>query len=76
MFDAKRGNAFLKVVESAVTIELVDWLSSHLSQGDSMVIAAVCILDGVREHLRKTARGSRIISIPDDMFRIPQRGDE
>lgn len=76
VFDAKRGNAFLKVVESAVTIELVDWLSSHLSQGDSMVIAAVCILDGVREHLRKTARGSRIISIPDDMFRIPQRGDE
>lgn len=68
VFDARRGNSYLKVVEGVATIETVDWLTSNLHSEETVVIAALSIMDGVREHLRKSCKGSRIVILPDDMF--------
>ena len=33
-----------------------------------MVIAATGAVDGAREHLRRTSKGSRIVLVPDEVF--------
>lgn len=75
-FEGYRGNTVLKVWEGVADIELVDWLVSRLHEGQIMVLAATCVMDGVREHLRRSCRGSRVVSIPDDIFRCSKGGDE
>lgn len=76
IFDARRGNTFLKVIEGVVTNEIVDCIATNLSESKTVVIAALSIPDGVREHLRNINRGSRIVSVPDDIFRYQQGGEE
>lgn len=76
IFDARRGNSYLKVIDGVVTEEMVDWLLSYLSENETIVIGAISVPDGVREYLRKKNRGSRIIAIPDDMFRYQKGGEE
>lgn len=76
VFDGRKGNSMLKVVEGVATVEIVDWLSAQLVDNESMVIAALSIMDGVREHLRKTRKGSRIYIIPDDIFTFENGGEE
>lgn len=68
VFDARRGNSFLKVIEGVVNEGMVDWLVAQLSSNETLVIAALSIPDGVREYLRKQSKGSRIVAIPDDLF--------
>ena len=75
-FDGRKGNSMLKVIEGVATVEIVDWLISQLSDTESLVIAALSIMDGVREHLRKTRKGSRIYVIPDDIFNFENGGEE
>lgn len=75
IFDARRGNALLKVVEGVATVEIVDWLASQTQPGETIVLAATTVMDGVREHLRKTVKGSRVVALPDDLFRY-SKGDE
>lgn len=67
-FEGYRGDTVLKVWEGVATTELVDWLVSRLYEGQTMVLAATGIVDGVREHLRKLSRGSRIVLVPDEVF--------
>lgn len=67
-FEGYRGNTVLKVWEGVATTELVDWLVSRLQEGQTMVLAATGVVDGVREHLRKLSRGSRIVLVPDEIF--------
>lgn len=74
VFDAYRGNTFLKVIEGVVNESIVDWLVSQLSKDETLVIASLSIPDGVREYLRKKSKGSSIIAIPDDIFKY-QKGD-
>ncbi|WP_216387172.1 restriction endonuclease [Arcanobacterium phocae] len=76
IFDARRGNALLKVVEGVATVEVVDSLVSHVQLGETIVLAATTVMDGVRQHLRKQMKGSRVIAIPDDIFRYAQGGDQ
>ncbi len=68
IFDARRGNALLKVIEGTATIQIIDWLSEQVEAGEIIVLAATSVLDGARQHLRHRVKGSRIIAIPDDLF--------
>lgn len=76
IFDARRGNALLKVVEGVATIEIVDWLASQIQSGETIVLAATTVMDGVRQHLRKLVKGSRVVALPDDVFRYSEGGDQ
>ena len=68
-FHGRRGNAFLYVYEGAASTGLVDWLVSRIRLGETIVLAVTSVTDGIREHLRRSCRGSRIVVIPDDIFR-------
>lgn len=76
VFDARRGSALLKVVEGVATVEIVDWLSSQIQPGETIVLAATTVMDGVRQHLRRTVKGSRVVALPDDVFRYSEGGDQ
>ncbi|MHC6177242.1 site-specific DNA-methyltransferase [Glutamicibacter sp. X7] len=75
VFDGRRGNSLLKVVEGVATVEQVDWLVSQVQEGETIVLAATSVMDGVRQHLRRACKGSRVIAIPDDIFRYSEGGD-
>lgn len=74
VFDGRRGNSLLKVVEGVATTEEVDRLVEQIQPGETIVLAATVVLDGVREHLRRTCKGSRVVAIPDDIFPYAQGG--
>lgn len=76
IFDARRGNALLKVVEGVATTEIVDWLASQIQPGETIVLAATTVMDGVRKHLRKLVKGSWVVALPDDVFRYCEGGDQ
>lgn len=76
IFDAHRGNALLKVVEGVATTEIVDWLASQIQPGETIVLAATTVMDGVRQHLRKLVKGSQVVALPDDVFRYSEGGDQ
>ncbi|VZH86014.1 site-specific DNA-methyltransferase [Corynebacterium rouxii] len=76
IFDGRRGNALLKVVEGVATIELVDSLTSHVQPGETIVLAATAVMDGVRQHLRRAVKGSRVVALPDDIFRYSEGGNK
>ena len=76
IFDARRGNALLKVVEGVATTEIVDWLASQIQPGETIMLAATTVMDGVRQHLRKLVKGSRVVALPDDVFRYSEGGDQ
>lgn len=76
IFDARRGNALLKVVEGVATTEIVDWLASQIQPGETIVLAATTVMDGVRQHLRKLVKGSWVVALPDDVFRYCEGGDQ
>lgn len=76
VFDARSGNALLKVVEGVATVEIVDWLASQVQPGETIVLAATTVMDGVRQHLRKLVKGSRVVALPDDVFRYSEGGDQ
>ncbi len=76
VFDGRRGNTLLKVIEGVATEEVVDWLAAQVNDGETIVIAAISVMDGVRQHLRKACRGSKIVVIPDDIFRYSEGGEE
>lgn len=67
-FEGYRGDTVLKVWEGVATIELVDWFVSRLQENQTMVLATTGVVDGVREHLRKLSRGSRVVLVPDEVF--------
>lgn len=75
VFDGRRGNSLLKVVEGVATIEEVDRLVEQIQPGETIVLAATVVLDGVREHLRRACKGSRVVAIPDNIFRYSQGGE-
>lgn len=75
-FHGRRGNAFLYVYEGAASMGLVDWLVSRTRPGETIVLAVTSVTDGIREHLRRSCKGSRVVVIPDDIFRYSKGGDE
>ncbi len=75
VFDGRRGNSLLKVVEGVATVEVVDWLASQVRPGETIVLAATSVMDGVRQHLRKAVKGSRVVAVPDDVFSFSAGGE-
>ena len=73
VFDARRGKALLKVYEGLATEQVVDSLVSHVSHGETIVLAATGVADGVREYLRRALKGSRVVALPDDLFSYSRR---
>lgn len=76
VFDARRGNALLKVLEGVATPQIVDWLASQIQPSETIVLAATTVMDGVRQHLRKAVKGSRVVALPDDIFRYSEGGNK
>ncbi|CAB1043689.1 site-specific DNA-methyltransferase [Corynebacterium diphtheriae] len=76
VFDARRGNALLKVMEGVATPQIVDWLASQIQPSETIVLAATTVMDGVRQHLRKAVKGSRVVALPDDIFRYSEGGNK
>lgn len=73
-FDAHRGDTYLKVVEGIIDTDTVDSIVGKLGEEEKIVIAGIMVMDGAREHLRKISKGSRVIAIPDDVFRYTKGG--
>lgn len=73
-FDARRGDTYLKVLEGIVDESAVDSIVGKLGEGEKVVIAGTMVMDGAREHLRKACKGSRVVAIPDDVFRYTKGG--
>lgn len=73
-FDAHRGDTYLKVVEGIIDADTVDSITGKLGEGEKIVIAGTMVMDGAREHLRKISKGSRVVAIPDDVFRYTKGG--
>lgn len=73
-FDARRGDTYLKVVEGIIDTSAVDSILGKLGEGEKVVIAGTMVMDGAREHLRKASKGSRVVAIPDDVFRYTKGG--
>lgn len=76
IFDGRRGNTLLKVVEGVLSIEIADWILSQINEGETVVIAALGVMDGVRQHLRQKCKGSRVVVIPDDIFKYTEGSEE
>jgi adenine-specific DNA-methyltransferase len=76
VFDGRKGNTLLKVIEGVATVEIVDWLLVQVKAGETIVVAAMGVMDGVRQHLRQVCKGSRIVVIPDDIFKYNEGGEE
>lgn len=74
-FDGVRGRTLLKVHEGVLDLDTAEELLAHLVADEKLVIAATGVMDGVREHLRKRGKGSRVVHIPDDIFRYSKEGE-
>ena len=68
VFDGRRGKNLLKVIDGVATREIIDWLVSQLELGETLVVAATGVMDGVREYLRRNCKGGKVLVIPDDLF--------
>ena len=68
VFDGRRGKNLLKVIDGVATREIIDWLVSQLESGETLVVAATGVMDGVREYLRSNCKGGKVLVIPDDLF--------
>lgn len=75
IFDGKRGNNLLKVIEGVATHETVDSLVARTQPGETITLAATSVMDGVREYLRHARKGSRIVAIPDEIFPYRKGGE-
>lgn len=74
LFDAKKGRSYLKVYEGIADIDLVDSLVDALGEGESLALVTTGLVEGLREYLRKIRKGSRIIHLPDGIFRYSKEG--
>lgn len=70
VFEGRKGRTLLKVHEGIVDeYSALTWLG-ELQDGESLVIAALGVADGVNRALRRFGKGCRAIVIPDDLFRF------
>ncbi|AGG68072.1 site-specific DNA-methyltransferase [Corynebacterium callunae] len=67
-FHGQVGIQHLVVIEGVLDNEKVDDLMSHLPRGHCLVLAATIINEETRHHVRSFKNGSRVVSIPHDLF--------
>lgn len=70
VFEGRKGRTLLKVHEGILDEDsAATWLGT-LEDGESLVIAALGVADGVNRALRRFGKGCRAVVIPDDLFRF------
>jgi len=74
VFGGRGGTPLLKVMKGVAPSDGVDRLVEQIEPGETIALAATVVLDGVREHLRRACKGSRVVAIPDDIFPYAQGG--
>lgn len=75
-FDGALGRQHLAVVEGVLDEDKVNDLMAHLPQGNTLLLAATIVNEGVREYVRSFKNGSRVINIPLDIFTYTQKQEE
>lgn len=75
-FDGVLGRQHLAVIEGVLNEDKVNDLMAHLPQGNTLLIAATIVDEGIREYIRSFKKGSRIINIPLDIFTYTQKQEE
>ncbi|WP_247828232.1 site-specific DNA-methyltransferase [Arthrobacter antioxidans] len=68
VFHGVQGRMRLFVTRTPLTPEFVTEIASHLEEGEGLTIASTVILDGAAQALRESARGSRVLHVPQDLF--------
>ncbi|MGP5288027.1 site-specific DNA-methyltransferase [Glutamicibacter arilaitensis] len=72
LFHGLKGAMRLYVTRTPLTPELVTEIAGQLNEGERVTIASTVVLDKSRQALRETSKGSRIIHIPNDLFRFDE----
>ncbi|WP_202344805.1 site-specific DNA-methyltransferase [Leucobacter chromiireducens] len=62
------GKSRLAVIDGTVDAKAVAGVLSQIDEQETVVIAATTVADDARAALRSESKGSRIISIPNDLF--------
>ncbi len=62
------GKSRLAVIDGTVDAKAVAGVLSQVDEQETVVIAATTVADDARAALRSESKGSRIISIPNDLF--------
>lgn len=70
VFTGRRGRTRLVVTTAAATPETVLELVPHLEDDEKLVIASTAVGQDTQQSLRKARRGSRVVHIPNDLFRV------
>lgn len=70
VFTGKRGRTWLVVTTMAVTPEMVQELLSWLEEGENLVVASTAVDPDSHQALREACKGSRVLHIPNDLFRV------
>jgi len=72
VFTGVRGRTRLIVIRSAATSDLVAEIVSHLGDDEKVTIAATAVDPDSSQALRKARKGSRVLHIPADLFRVDE----
>ncbi|MEH6821782.1 MAG: site-specific DNA-methyltransferase [Dietzia psychralcaliphila] len=72
VFTGVRGRTRLLVIRSAATPDLVAEIVSHLEEEEKVVIASTAVDPDTSQALRQTRKGSRVVHIPNDLFRADE----
>ncbi|WP_163376029.1 site-specific DNA-methyltransferase [Dietzia sp. Alg238-R159] len=75
VFTGIRGRTRLVVMRSAATPELVAEIATHIGDDEKMVIAATAVDPDTAQALRNARKGSRVLHIPADLFRVDEIED-
>ncbi|WP_208786621.1 site-specific DNA-methyltransferase [[Micrococcus luteus] ATCC 49442] len=68
VFHGVQGRMRLFVTRIPLTPEVVREIAAHLDEGEGLTIASTVVLDGAAQALRESARGSRVLHVPQDLF--------
>ncbi|EFV93335.1 putative DNA methylase [Dietzia cinnamea P4] len=70
VFTGKRGRTRLLVTTVTVTPGTVRDLVNHLAEGENLVIASTAIDPESNQAIRECRKGSRVLHVPNDLFRV------
>lgn len=75
VFTGVRGRTRLLVLRAAATPDVVGEIAQYLSNEEKVVIAATAVDPDTAQALRQARKGSRVLHIPNDLFRADEIQD-
>lgn len=75
VFTGKRGRTRILVTTAAATPETVAELVPHLGKHEKLVLASTAVDPDTAQALRAASKGSRVLHIPNDLFRVDEIED-